>query len=491
MNPELKRNILIEITPQRLLAMPLILGLIFAAAWALEKTEGLIITTEVMFWLLIYLWGTRKAAGAFDSEMANNTWDSQRLSALTAGQIVRGKMFGSTSFVLYGAVISIVVNAAARLDLYATSLVQPQSISARTIVLDPTDIVWSAAHDLLAGLMGLVIAMFIAVVLMARTRSSKGISVTLCQLFAIGVAGVFADRLGNFGLTSFGRDFGASASSFATAEWYGVVTPLVWFITASLVVYLLWAILGTVRQLRSVLQFRGYRWAWALFVLFLGGYLAGFDTLYQRAPTFENRAFLFLFIFWMTAVSLTYLAVLAETKSLRGYRSYFSAVRRVRISEIFQHQPFWLTSLIIVAVALVVNLIIGQAQIGLSREFDRELTTLFQIGSVSNGLKNFLIIASLFLLRDCFLVMTLNFSRNSRRADLAALVYLVALYVIVPLVLHGFDLDHTLLMKFFVPQLGNNLIGSVWPVASEVVVLAGLMVWRWQLVRQPLGIAED
>ena len=63
--------------------------------------------------------------------------------------------------------------------------------------------------------------------------------------------------------------------------------------------------------------------------------------------------------------------------------------------------------------------------------------------------------------------------------------------MIVPLVLHGFDLDHTLLMKFFVPQLGNNLSGSVWPVASEVVVLAGLMVWRWQLVRQPLGIAED
>ena len=90
MNPELKRNILIEITPQRLLAMPLILGLIFAAAWALEKTEGLIITTEVMFWLLIYLWGTRKAAGAFDSEMANNTWDSQRLGDVPISVEIRG-----------------------------------------------------------------------------------------------------------------------------------------------------------------------------------------------------------------------------------------------------------------------------------------------------------------------------------------------------------------------------------------------------------------
>ena len=46
-------------------------------------------------------------------------------------------------------------------------------------------------------------------------------------------------------------------------------------------------------------------------------------------------------------------------------------------------------------------------------------------------------------------------------------------------------------MKFFVPQLSSNLIGSVWPVAVEVIVLAALMFVRWQMVRQPLGIDGD
>lgn len=488
MNPELKRNILIEMSVQRLVAMPFILGLIFAAAWALEGVTGLITTSEVLFWVLVFLWGTRKAAGAFDSEMANNTWDSQRLSALTAVQIFAGKLFGSTSFVLYGALISLFVGTVGRLNLHATSLVSPGSISPSTIILDQSEIAFSAAYDLLAGLLGLVVAMFVAVVLMARTRSSKGISVTLCQLFAIGAAGLFADRLGNFGLTSFGRDFGQSAVSFATVNWYGLAVPMVSFIGASLVVFLLWAVLGTVRQLRSVLQFRGYRWAWALFVLFVGAYLAGFESLYQRAPSFANQAFIFLYVFWFTAILFTYLAVFTETKSLQGYRSYVAALRRLRFSEILQHQPFWLTSLLILVIALVLALILGDPQVGFRGEIDANLARLLTLGSASLDFKVLLVAASLFLVRDCLLVITLNFSPNRRRADLAALVYLAVLYVIIPLLLHGFDLGQTFLMAFFLPQAGDGLLASAWPVALEVIFVAVLMVMRWQKVRQPLAV---
>jgi hypothetical protein len=486
MNPELKRNLLIEMSVQRLVAMPFILGLIFAAAWALEGTTGLITTSEVLFWVLVFLWGTRKAAGAFDSEMANNTWDSQRLSALTAVQIFTGKLFGSTAFVLYGALISLFVGSVGRLNLHATSLVSPGSISTNTIILDPSEVAWSAAHDVLAALLGLTVAMFVAVVLMARARSSKGISVTLCQLFAIGVAGMLADRLGNFGLSSFSNSF--IGDNFATVNWYGVAVPMVSFISASLVVFLLWAVLGTVRQLRSVLQFRGYRWAWALFVLFVGAYLAGFDSLYQRAPTFANQAFIFLYVFWFTAILFTYLAVFTETKSLQGYRSYVAALRRLRFSDILQHQPFWLTSLLILIIALVLGLILGEAQFGFRGELDPNLARLLTLGSASLDFKVLLIVASLFLLRDCLLVITLNFSSNRRRADLAALVYLAVLYAIIPLLLNGFDLDQTVLFSFFVPQAGGGLIASAWPVVLEVIFVAVLMGIRWKKVRQPLAV---
>jgi hypothetical protein len=234
------------------------------------------------------------------------------------------------------------------------------------------------------------------------------------------------------------------------------------------------------------LQFRGYRWAWALFVVFVGVYLAGFDALYRNAATFENRAFAFLTVFWVTATLFTYLAVFSETKSLQGYRSYVAAVRRFRILEILEHQPFWLTSLILVVVALVVNLVIGQAQGGIGGGVDPELAALFRIGPASIDLKILLITASLFLVRDCLLVMALNFGRRRRRADLAALVYLAVLYVIVPLLLQGFNLEQTVLMKFFVPVVDRGLIASAWPVVLQIVGLAILMVSRWRTVRQPM-----
>ena len=200
---------------------------------------------------------------------------------------------------------------------------------------------------------------------MARTRSSKGISVTFCQVFAIGVAGIVVIRVGISVAHSLALAFAHDPSAFATAHWYGTAVPIVLFAIASLVVFLLWAVLGTVRQLRGVLQFRGYRWAWPLFVLFVGIYLAGFDALYRNAATFENRAFAFLTVVWVTAATFTYFAVFTESKALQGYRSYVAAVRRVRLLGILEHQPFWITSLLLVILALVVNLVIGQAEGGI------------------------------------------------------------------------------------------------------------------------------
>ena len=141
----------------------------------------------------------------------------------------------------------------------------------------------------------------------------------------------------------------------------------------------------------------------------------------------------------------------------------------------------------LVAIALVVNLAVGQVQAGVRNEFDPELAELFHIGASSIDLKIFLVVASLFLVRDCLLVMTLNFGRRRRRADLAALVYLAALYVIVPLLVRGLDLDQTILMKFFLPQVDGGLAASAWPVVLEVAGLTVVMVLRWRAVRQPLA----
>ncbi len=487
MNPELKRNLLIEFSPQRLIAMPLILGLIFAAAWTAEGRPGVIFTAEVLFALLIFLWGTRKAAGAFDSEIARNTWDGQRLSALTAGQIFIGKLFGSTSFVLYGAILILAANVHANLGFPVLGQEPPESASAAPGSINSGKVLLLAVRNILVALLGLVVAMFAAVVLMSRSRSPKGISVTACQLFAIAVAVVFADSTGSFVVAGFfGRPL--TTDFIAMTDWYGSSIPFFIFTTLSLLAFLLWAVVGTIRQLRGVLQFRGYRWAWAVFVLFVGAYLAGFDGLYWFAENPGNGTFVFLTVVWMTTVVATYLAVFAEPKSLQGYRSYITALRHLRLPGIFEHQPHWITSIILVVLVLVVNLAIGNSQTFVVRgSIHSEIVPMFGMAPRGDILKPVLIVATLFLVRDCLLVLALNFGRNQRRADLAALVYLAVLYVIVPLVLDGFNLDQTVLMSFFLPRIDGGLIAAAWPVGLQIAGLAVLMVARWRTVREPMA----
>lgn len=490
MNPELKRNLLIEISAQRLIAMPVILALIFLAIWVTDGAKNVASLSQVFIWLLVFLWGSRKAAGAFDAELVNNTWDGQRLSALTASQIFFGKLFGGTAFVLYGALICLAVTVSVRLHLYLVWLEDPSALplSVSRWLFRPSDNAWSVADIVLTSLLGLAVAMFVAVVLMSRARSSRGISVTACQVVAIGVAFLIADLIGS---NRFGGLFSAMAYydrySYADVGWLGIDLPRRPFIIASLLIFLGWALLGAIRQLREILQIRSFRWAWGAFVIFIGVYLAGFDELYGFASAPGDRSFIFLTVMWAAALAATYAAVFFEAKSLQRYRSYAAALGRLQPAGIFQHQPFWLTAFVIVVVVLIFNLAVGTAtSIFAGVGADRGLASLFGIVPSAARLKVLMIAGTLFLLRDCLLVLVLNFGRNRRRADLAALIYLAVLYLVVPAVLVGIDLDRSLLLNFFLPRVNTGSINALWPVALEVVVLAGALVMRWRTVRYPV-----
>ena len=62
MNPELVRNLWLEITPQRLVATPAVLGLIFAVAFTAAGTDALRTTAWWMGLGLGVIWGARQAA---------------------------------------------------------------------------------------------------------------------------------------------------------------------------------------------------------------------------------------------------------------------------------------------------------------------------------------------------------------------------------------------------------------------------------------------
>src|SRR6185503_1882914 len=117
MNPELTRNLWIELSTRRLFLMFGVLGLFFAAAavgggdFRAPKQTG-----EMLFYIIVVLWGTRKAAEAVIGEIRDRTWDNQRLSAINAWDMVWGKLFGATSYVWMGGLLCIAVIVVATLS---------------------------------------------------------------------------------------------------------------------------------------------------------------------------------------------------------------------------------------------------------------------------------------------------------------------------------------------------------------------------------------
>ena len=105
MNPELRRNLWLQFSLTRLLLAPVAIGALLTLTWVVSD-RSLAAVAEVaraIYYLLVILWGTRRAADLVADEIAGGTWDGQRMSALGAWQMSWGKLLGGTSYVWYAA----------------------------------------------------------------------------------------------------------------------------------------------------------------------------------------------------------------------------------------------------------------------------------------------------------------------------------------------------------------------------------------------------
>ena len=111
-NPEFRRNLWLELTPYRLVGMPMILGALLFLAYLLDGRQysaGVARTALILFSLLAFLWGTRLASEALITEIREHTWDSQRMSVIGPWSMTWGKLLGSTIYPWYGALICLLV----------------------------------------------------------------------------------------------------------------------------------------------------------------------------------------------------------------------------------------------------------------------------------------------------------------------------------------------------------------------------------------------
>jgi hypothetical protein len=256
---------------------------------------------------------------------------------------------------------------------------------------------------------------------------------------------------------------------FGSVNWYGQWYERIDFFLISIYIYLFWLLLGIYRLMRAELQVRNTPLYWVLFSLFLAVYVAGFVP----ASVVDSRTVgaIRLFLAYSMMLGLTYVMIFSERKDPVAFRRLFFNLGSKNWRRFFEDIPCWFVSLVLVVLACLL-LVFG----------DYPVITRIRHGI---DLNIYLAGGVLFLLRDIGIVLYLNLGSKPERADAAALLYLVILYVLIPMLLAATG-NRELSGLFTVFYPGNGTM-AVISAGVQATVMMLLLATRWRSVFASAG----
>jgi len=435
MGPEFRRNLWLELTPRRVVFMVGFLALVFFAAAVSGPSYTPYSAAETIYYLIVVIWGARNAGLSIVGEIRDHTWDLQRLSSIGAGEMAWGKLFGSTIYNWFGGVICLAV-----MLVYG--------FTHGTVVSAILDLV----YYMIVGLVAQASALLASLVAIRRRSAHSRLDIFLYQLVGIIAAlGVF--YLWQAADPASALLFGKKSTD--VINWWGAVIGARPFLLISLVLFTAWILTGCYREMRRELKMRNGPLVWLGFVVFIGLYVAGFDAWlpHDDAMAHWNTVALRLALAASAYGVLTYVMALLEPKDRVLYRWYGSQIVSGAVGRALWSLQAWIMSYIatvIVAIALIWWLFAQHA--GASYP----ALTVAGLG---------------FLTRD--VAIFVFFAATRRRGDFAAIVALIAMYVLIPAILDGVGVKAAL--PFFYPTPSNPLwIGPVivWGEAIVAVIAA-------------------
>ncbi len=459
MNPELRRYLWLELSPARLIAMPLVIGalMLLVGAWAFQAgqpmggadlLEGFTALGSTGFALLVLFWGARLSANAVIREIADRTWDQQRLSSTGAWAMTWGKLIGSTIFVWYGCLLLLV--------LACVSMILWQVFHGGVGLMFHAPL-WVVLAQMILGLLAfavLVLAsvMLIAMTAVARRETGRQLDVSIAQIVVILAAlmlfSSFSDR-----------------SQDARILWYGLDLDAMWFAVASVAAFAAWAVVGLWRRMRVELQVRNWPVLWPVFAVFTGIWCAGFV---DGVGSVVIAAVVVLLAGYVPAV-------LEQPDPVR-LRRLLAAMRQRDMGTALRFMPLWLVNHV---VALVAVLIASAAL--LSADGNTAGQGIERIDGLAFAAGT-LFAFYLFVTRDLLLLVFAALGKGGRRAFATWLLWMAVLYGLVPMILAATGLYASL--PVFVPVWNISLIDFavppvVWPLL-EVAAALILVRWRWR-----------
>ncbi|MBB4265436.1 hypothetical protein [Roseospira visakhapatnamensis] len=428
-NPEFRRNLWSEFSTHRLIAMPLLLGLVFLGAHSGFGTAGVDQAAQGALLALLVVWGGRQAAGAVSDEIVGGTWDAQRMSAIGPWSLTWGKLLGATAYTWYGGLLCVLV----MLGAGATS-----SRDLLTMVL--------------TALAAQGSALFVGMLLQRGQRPAALLGyVTLAQVCGIGVAVVLAAQ-------------GYTWSMDDSVTWWSWRVSGETFLFASTVAALVWVLAGVHALMREELRYRPQPWTWLAFLLFAALYAAGLadpgrlSSLYGTMIAVDVVP---LTVAYGVVTALTLWSAVVSSNTSVGLRRWLAAPTpaRDRPSALFLEAPAWV-------LGLAVGVLLAMA-----------LTAAWSAVPTPAWLPVLVWSTLLFLVRDLGVVLAVTLDGDRRRGALGAIVYLAVLYALLPVVLQDLIPNVAMALR---PTEGATIAGSLVPAALQAVGAWALVAWRWR-----------
>ncbi len=428
LNPELRRNLWLELSLHRLIAMPAVLSLIFALTYALNRGapgEPLAGAAAFLFIAICIVWGTVHAGDAVMAEVRGHTWDAQRMSALEPWPMTLGKLAGAPAFAWYGGAICIAVY----------FVCSPEEHAPR-----------------MAGLMIACAVLFHALALIG------GIAAARKGMLRASTGGWAVALLFLFG----GPWIGMLGGDDADIHWWGRDWVRLDFMLCSAVLFAAWAVLGAHRLMSQELQVRTLPWAWIAFMLFVASYVSGFAIRDSDGwAQVRNVHFVGGLVVSLAAV---YPLLFAEAGAPMVLRRVLFRLRSGDSRRALEEAPLWPLTLALAALFTLLTMFLTGDKGG-----EGSLFAAAQLAPLP---------LLLLALRDTSIFLVFAFAAQPRRVEAAAILYLVLLYGLIPAILRAVDAGA--LAELVLPPFWSQPGYAAAVAAVHAVLAMSAAAWRWR-----------
>ena len=422
-NPELKRNAWLELKPNRLITMPVLLVLMYIITISLSSGsttyDPIRVVSLIAFHILITIWGSKQTADAVATEINEKTWDRQRMTGLDPWKMVIGKLFGPTLFQWYGALIV--------MFFYFVSCIGSSS---------PAKDVYIGIITISTGLFVNAFALLISLLNITGNSFSSFSNTKINTTLFFVISLVVAYQLNMVLLIP-----GFTLSSFI--KWYGLEWGKI-LSFLSVAIFIGWAIMGIYRNLRTELQYKNKSTVWNWFLLFIIIFSFGFSINTNNNDlnlpvnielTTSWSIFLKMNVVAYVLISVLSFLILFERKSLFEYNAFVIDLKAFNFKKLSYSAPLWfITSVTAIVILLILSITSFLLPLNGNGNNGRQFFSIIDKILDNKPSVLFFVYAGtiLLLVRDILLTRYLIYCSSFKNKTLTIIIYFVIVYIALP-----------------------------------------------------------